>query len=402
MAIQQLATIQLNLLGDGVATVFTYSFNKLYETTLGDGGFITAPYTLPTSAVLTSTTGPLPSGNATLDGFGNLILTFNSAWSGIGTATVQLDFASGTLSGTTAAWTSATAANTTWTLPLNGSNSVEIGFVVSGTVTAGTLLFEVSQDGAAWFPVQGALSNSYTSLTGWTPGVGSLPVQFDVSGFAYIRLRLNPVITGSGTVTFIIQSSSTSIEPVPVVGQANGINLHTTLDDAAGGNSVNTVAKGTQAARALGVQSMLDAGRTYVAFTAVAAAGVTAEALLSVSQNKQGVNTAAQTNYTVTTGKTLRITSISVSVRAGAAAFAFARVALRHNTAGATTAASPIAYLVPEVISPAALAGAGGTISCPVPEGIEFYGNGTQTIGISHLDQATTNILNVTVYGYEY
>ena len=186
------------------------------------------------------------------------------------------------------------------------------------------------------------------------------------------------------------------------MGQSNGSFLHTTLDDAAGGNAVNTVAKATQGARALTTQDMKDSGRSYVSFTALAAAGVTAEALLSFAQNKQGVNTAGVTSYTITSGKTLRITSIGVSVRSGAAAVAFSRLALRHNTAGATTTASPIAYLVPEANTLNATSGSGGDVIVDIPDGIEFFGNGTQSIGVSHLDQATTNILNVTVYGYEY
>jgi hypothetical protein len=402
MAIQQVVTVEILLNGDNVATSFTYSFAKLFQLVL-DSGQVVNPGTLPNSATLNNVVGALPAGgSASLDGFGNLILSFPSAWSGQGTAFVGLFFNSGTLQGTTAAWTSATALNTTWTLPLSGSNSVEVGFVVSGSITGGTILFEVSQDGAAWFPIQGAIADGYTALTGWTNGVGSRAIQFDVAGLSYMRLRLNPQLTGTGTVTFIMEGNDVSVEPVPTVGQANGANLHMTLDDAAGGNAVNTVAKATQGARALTTQDMKDSGRTYVSFTALAAAGVTAEALLSMAQNKQGVNTAGVTSYTITSGKTLRITSIGVSVRSGAAAIAFSRIALRHNTAGATTAASPIAYLVPEANTLNATSGSGGEVVIDIPDGIEFFGNGTQTIGVSHLDQATTNILNVTICGYEY
>src|SRR6266478_1079249 len=169
-----------------------------------------------------------------------------------------------------------------------------------------------------------------------------------------------------------------------------------------GGTAAAATAKGTQATNGIGIQELKDSGRSYLSFSALAAAGVVAEALFSFSQNKQGIVTAGVSSYTITNGKTLRITSISISVRAGAAAVPFSRCALRHNPAGATIATSPIAYLVPEVFGISATIGVGGQISVPIPDGLEFFGNGTQTIGMSHLDQATTNILNVTVYGFEY
>lgn len=208
MAITQQNQIVLILIGDGVATSFTYSFSKFYETITNDAGQITAPNTLPTSVSVQSVNGAVPVGTtATLDGFGNLVLTFPSAFSGQGQCIVNLEFASGTLAGTTAAWTSATALNTTWTLPLSGAESVLLGIVVTGTVTAGNLNFEVSMDGATWFATQGTLPTYFQFLIGaWTPASGNAALTFDTAGYSYFRVRLNPVITGSGTVTFIIQA----------------------------------------------------------------------------------------------------------------------------------------------------------------------------------------------------
>jgi hypothetical protein len=403
MAIQQVANVNIILNGDGTSTSFTYSFESFYETVNGDSGQITNPGTVPTSATLINTVGNIPAGGAaSLDGFGNIVLTFPSAWTGLGTCYIQLNFNSGTLAGTTQAWTSATALNTAWTLPLNGSNAVMVGFVVSGTLTGGTIVFEVSQDGANWFPVQGSITSGYTALTGWTPGVGSLPISIDVAGFAYFRNRISSVLTGTGTVTFIIQGDNSTNEPVPTVGQANGTNLHMTLDDAAGGNAVNTVVKGTQGARAITTQDIKDSGRTYVTFSATAAAGVTTEALFSFSQNKGGTVTAGVSSYTITSGKTFRIQSISVSVRAGAAAVPFSRCILRSNTAGATVATSNVVYNCGEVFGIAATIGVGGNETIEFPDGLEIAGNGTVSFGMSHLDQATTNIVNVTIAGFEY
>lgn len=97
MALQQVVTIQLNMLGDGVSTVFTYSFNKLFDITL-NGDSVINPSTLPSSVAVTSVSGTLPSAVGSLDSNGNLIITFSSApGNGVsGVVTVQLFFASGT------------------------------------------------------------------------------------------------------------------------------------------------------------------------------------------------------------------------------------------------------------------------------------------------------------------
>jgi hypothetical protein len=230
MAIQQSVQVDIVLVGDGSALTFTYAFSKLFNMLVNNGGeaALFNATTLPTSAVVVGNNN-LPNCTASIDGFGNLVITFTSAPAAAaqGIISVQLLFNSGTLAGTTAAWTSATALNTTWTLPLNGSNSCSIGFVVTGSITGGAIVFQVSQDGANWLPIQGAIADGFTPLTGWTFGVGNRAVQFDVAGYAYLRLLLNPVLTGTGTVTFIFQASNAVAEPVPTVGQAIATNLQT-------------------------------------------------------------------------------------------------------------------------------------------------------------------------------
>src|SRR5271154_1434013 len=437
MSIQQSVTVMIPLVGDGTSTTFTYAWEKLfqllvspYESWAGSANFIN-PTTIPTSAQMISPDGILPSGTASLDGFGNLVLTFNSSWTAgvVGNATIQLFFNSGTLAGTTSAWTSATATNTTWTLPINNSPSCLIPIVVLGTVSVGVISFQVSADGANWFTAQGITTANVLSST-WSAASGSQSYLFNTSGYSYLRMVLTTPITGSGTVTFIIQSNNfvadamtavTVLGTVPVSGtffqatqhvsgtvavsavsgsvtvaQATAANLNATV---VGG----TLTKGTQGATGFSVQDLKDSGRTYLTLTATAAAGViTTEAMLSMSQNKGGTVTAAQTSYTITSGKTLRIQNISISVRAAAAAVPFSRVALRSNTAGATVAGSALVVQLPEVFGISATSGVGGQMSMDFPDGLEIAGNGTVSIGLSHLDQATTNIINITLTGYEY
>jgi hypothetical protein len=402
MAIQQSVNVTLTLIGDGSSTAFTYAFNRLFELIIDSGAELVSPATVPSSAVVGQINGftnsGTPSAVASLDGFGNLVITFSAALANgdIGTVGVQLLFNSGTLAGTTQAWTSATAVNSTWTLPLNGLTAVQVGFVMSGTVSAGTILFEVSQDGTNFFPIQGAISNGFTALTGWTPGVGNLPVSLDVSGFAYFRLALSSAITGTGTVTFVIQGNSSTNEPTPVVGQANGTNLHVTLDDAAGGNAVNTVVKGTQAARALGVQDLKDSGRTPIVLYLDSIAGVTTEALATMNINKGGTTSTA-TEYTVTAGKTLRVQSMYMSVRASSAAMVSARARLR--SAATVSATSPV-FCLAEASSLSATTAAANGMDVSIPDGLEFAG-GVQ-VGVSQIATATTADVTVLIVGYEY
>jgi hypothetical protein len=402
MAIQQAVNVTLALIGDGSSTTFTYAFNRLFELAVDSGAQLISPVTVPSGAAINSVNGFPNSGSPTagvsLDGFGNLVITFSGALANqdVGTVGVELLFNSGTLSGTTQAWTSATAANTTWTLPLNGMSAVQVGFVMSGTVTAGTIVFEVSQDGSNFFPIQGAISNGFTALTGWQPGVGSLPISVDVSGFAYFRLVLSSVITGTGTVTFIIQGNSSTNEPTPVVGQANGVNLHVTLDDAAGGNAANTTVKGTQAGRALGVQELKDAGRTPVVLYLDSIAGVTTEALATMNINKGGTTSTA-TEYTVTAGKTLRVQTMFLSVRASSAAMVSARARLR--SAATVSATSPV-FCLAEASSLSATTAAASGEDVAIPDGLEFAG-GVQ-VGVSQIATATTADVTVLIVGYEY
>jgi hypothetical protein len=206
MSIQQQATIQLPLLGDGVSTSFTYSFDKLYETISLDSGQITAPGTIPNSVAIDTVGGNIPTGGtASLDGFGNLVLNFPAAWSGQGYINLSLSFNSGTLAGTSQAWTSATAVNTTWTLPLQGSNSVLVPIVIAGTVTGGALQFQASADGATWLTVQGTTASSFQTIAQWNLVSGNTAIQFNVAGYSYFRITLSSVVVGTGSVTFIIQ-----------------------------------------------------------------------------------------------------------------------------------------------------------------------------------------------------
>jgi len=161
------------------------------------------------------------------------------------------------------------------------------------------------------------------------------------------------------------------------------------------------ITKGTQGTTGVTTQDLKDSGRSYVVFVATGVAGLTSEGLITFSQNKQGVQTDNVTSYTITNNKTLRIQGLYCSVRGAALPISWTRVVLRHNTNAVVVSTSP-KVLGFEVGLSTGASNAVGYADAPIPDGIEFFGNGTQQIGVTHLDSATTNIDSCSMIGYEY
>jgi hypothetical protein len=278
-----------------------------------------------------------------------------------------------------------TALNGTVAVTTNGCSTVV--FNITGTWVA-TVTVQATVDGINWF-------NTFFNLpsTGETVfyQVGNNNTLIVNCG-GYQQVRLIAIAFTSGTVN-VAYNAGAGLQDLQVRSY-NAADFNATVTPIA-------LTKGTQGTTGFSVQNLKDAGRTYVTFTADTVAGVTSETLMSMTQNKQGSITASQTNYTITSGKTLRIQSITIAVQAGTGAGEWVRVKIRHNTAGATTTSSALVYTV-GCGNTAATTATSGEISVPIPDGLEIFGNGTQTIGITHISSATTNVESVTVCGYEY
>lgn len=406
MAIQQVVNVDILMVGDGAATSFTFSPSRLFGMRNSDNGELG---NLLTPATSVSVTG-VPTGwvvpAASVDTYGNVTLTFGTAPpANIGTISVQLNFNSLALATGSAAWTSATAANTALTIPTNGFGTVVLTYnPVSSAFTLGTIVFEGSDDGGTtWYALNGERGNqSFVPDNGYILNAVQQTWQFSVGGFTNFRVRLSVAITGSGTANFKALTLPGVTDASQTVGSGLGKFMHVTIDGGNTGLVADVTAKGTQGAEALTVQDYKDSGRTFVTLTATGVAGVTSEALFSFSQNKGGTITASVSSYTITSGKTFRIQSVALSVRAGAAAVPFSRCILRSNTAGATVVGSNVVYNFGEVFGISATIGVGGNGFVNFPDGLEIAGNGTISFGVSHLDQATTNVINFTLCGYEY
>lgn len=103
-----------------------------------------------------------------------------------------------------AAWTSATALNTTAAVVTNDGewNTVTVTLNQTTTITAGAITFQISEDGTNWINAL-PVSNAAATLNGTYTFVPSTYVafQFSVSGFKYFQVVLSTAIVGSGTVT---------------------------------------------------------------------------------------------------------------------------------------------------------------------------------------------------------
>lgn len=211
-----------------------------------------------------------------------------------------------------------------------------------------------------------------------------------------------PTDTGTFSVVSLLKRLLTKVNTADVtVTSAPTTAVTGTFWQATQPVTAPTLTKGTQSANGFSVQNLTDAGRTYITLNADAVAGVIANTSVTVARNVGGTVTAGQTSYTVTNGKTFRIQSITLSLRSAAAAIAWLRVYLRSNNVGATIATSPIVWSQ-EINSNSAVLGTGATATITFPDGLEIPGDGTRSIGLSMIGQAITNIVSITLAGFEY
>lgn len=236
--------------------------------------------------------------------------------------------------------------------------------------------------------------DTLTAVT--TVGTITNPVAVTSAGLTNLDVALSTrtkpadqqhTIIDSGTVTAVTAITN----PLPA-----GTNLigHVDVDVI----TPPTLTKGTQGSTGFSTQDLKDAGRTAIVLFLDAVTGITSEALGTMSINKGGAAQTAATSYTVTAGKTLRISGMHTSVKNTSTVASDSRTRLRQASSSFSVS-SPI-VLLNEAGSPAAIANAVGTDDTVMPDGFEIAGG--QIIGISHVESATTCTISVMVVGYEY
>lgn len=160
-----------------------------------------------------------------------------------------------------------------------------------------------------------------------------------------------------------------------------------------------TLTKATQGATGVTTQDLKDAGRTRVSIVFQGVAPAVADTLLSLVKISNGAAAAAAVSVPVSAGKTLRIIAATLSIKSAAAAVAFATMTFRQNPAGATVIGSVSEFRI-DVGNTAATIGASDKVEIVLPDGMEF--SGTQTLGISLAAQAISNIISISLNGFEY
>lgn len=213
--------------------------------------------------------------------------------------------------------------------------------------------------------------------------------------------KLTGTLTVTGTFWQATQPVSlATLATVTTVGAVTAI----TNALPTGANSIGTIqqaalTKGTQGTTGVTTQDLKDAGRARVSVTFQASAPAVADTLLSLVKVTNGAAAAGATSIGVAAGKILRITSITLSIKANAAAAAFATLTFRQNPAGATVIGS-VSECRMDVGNTAAVAGAADKVEVIFPDGMEF--SGAQTFGCSLAAQAITNIISISINGFEY
>jgi hypothetical protein len=253
--------------------------------------------------------------------------------------------------------TTATSTVTTGNVGLAGN----ITAYIFGTYAGVTVNFEVSPDNTNWFawPMQreqtGAIEQApvlaANTAASWT---------IDAPGFSFFRVRASAWT--SGTANVIINPGSYPITPV-----------------------VSSVVWQPSTKVPCGFTSAL----TMVA----------AETLVSLTPVRGVTAGTAGTTMTVTTGKTLRITAISLGIQNVTTAGVIpAVVSLRARASGTVTTTDPKLW-GGRVANPAATLNTVGTMHYSFPDGIDLPSG--STFGISE-NGLVNGILDVSINGYEF
>src|ERR1019366_924443 len=256
-----------------------------------------------------------------------------------------------------------------------------------------------SSDGIE-LPVQNGVAtptNTRAILIAGSDGTNSRFISTNASG--------QIVITGTVATT---QSTSPWVNSITQFGGVNistgtgasgtGIPRVTVSNDSNIIITAPTLTKGTQAATGLSVQNLKDSGRTSVVFMCSATAGVTTEALLTLTPIRGTAVGSTGTTLAVTGGKTLRLQTLALTIRNTSTVASGGLIRVRM-LAGTVLVSSPVYFTVGATVG-GALAGQCSTATINFPDGFEI--SNTTQIGISQLCAATTCTIDTVFSGFEY
>jgi hypothetical protein len=262
---------------------------------------------------------------------------------------------------------------------------------VSGAVTAsqatGTNLHTVVDSG---------------TVTAVTAITNALPTGANTLGS--VKITDGTTVPGVIAGTTALKTDLSSVAGTVTAAAAAGIQKVGISDST--GTTLNSVVKGTQAANALGTQDLKDSGRTAITFSATGVAAGTSgtETAITLTKSAGTAATSSAVSFVVTSGKTFRITNITVASRGNATATAQKTIFnLRLNTGGAVVVTTtPV--LMSLASATVATASVYDRFQLEIPDGYEIVGNGTIQIGLTANTIFVTNgpSWDVVITGFEY
>lgn len=302
-------------------------------------------------------------------------------------------------------WTSATALNSTAALSSSGDSGqvnplgFEISLSVTGTVTGGVITFEANDNNVNYYNIMAVRSDNTAIESTYDFGVNQSRHWYVIAGQHAAQVRLSSVVVGSGSITL---DYTPIYSPIPQA-LTSVVNNGTFPVQAA----PPTLTKGTQGATGFSTQDLKDAGRTLVTFTAERVVPVlTTDTVVSFSKLVGDTVTAAQTTYQVTSGKTLRLQYMTISLTPSSTTLGLVQVRLRTLSSGACIVATGVKVAGWEVGnqgSATQVANAANQREDIVfPDGMEFSG-ATRNICISmNALGAAAQTVTISLVGYEY
>ena len=260
------------------------------------------------------------------------------------------------------------------------------------------ILYDVNGNALAVQNATAIPTNTPALIIAGSDGTNSRYLSIDTSGRLIIAGAGSAGTSVGGVLSIQGIANGTS---VPVSGTVAAIQSTSPWVDNVtqiGGVAVAAVAKGTQASNALGVQDMKDSGRISFVAAALAATGVTTEALMTLTPVRGVTAGATGTSLTVTSGKTLRITAISVTVRNTSTIQNSVVCRVRMNST--TVTATSQLFFTCGAAALTAVSGSTNNETFSIPDGFEI--SGTTQFGITQLASATTCTVDVVLVGFEY
>jgi len=111
-------------------------------------------------------------------------------------------------------WNSSTPSQSVMEVDALGYTCVAVSYVKSGDISAGTIVFEASDDAVNWYPVNAVEIGSLSPALNYALSGTNKFWQIGISGFITFRIRLGVAITGAGTATFRGRSSASGFSPI--------------------------------------------------------------------------------------------------------------------------------------------------------------------------------------------